>query len=130
MTTRLSALIVALGALSIAAPARADLDANGNKYYENCIAAAAIIEGRASEKDYDKAPMCFGAITAVISLEPFLRPEYAMCPPQGNKISYGQIVLVVATYLKNHPELLDQNFHMFAALALNTAWPCSDAKTR
>jgi hypothetical protein len=124
MPNRSSAIAVALAILALAAPAHADLEATGNMYYENCIAAA-IIEGRASEKDYDKAPMCFGAITAVISLEPFLRPEYAMCPPPRNKISYGQIVLVVATYLKNHPERLDENFHVLAALALNKAWPCT-----
>jgi hypothetical protein len=111
--------------LAVAAPAHADVDAPGNMFYENCMAAAAIMEGHASEKQYDKAPMCFGAVTAIINLEPFLKPEYAMCPPKGSKISYGQIILVIAAYLKNHPEQLDNNFHMLAVLALNTAWPCS-----
>ena len=56
-----------------------------------------------------------------------LKPEYAMCPPQGSQISYAQMVLVIVAYLKNHPEQLDKNFHMLAALALNTAWPCAKA---
>jgi hypothetical protein len=83
------------------------------------------MEGSPPSDALDKAPMCFGAVRAIINLEPFLKPEYAMCPPSGSKISYGQMILVIADYLKKHPEQLDQNFHMLAVLALNTAWPCS-----
>jgi hypothetical protein len=107
----------------------AELEATGTMFYQSCTAAADIMEGRhLSDEQFEKAPMCFGAVTAIINLEPFLKPEYGMCPPKGNKISYGQIILVIASYLKNHPEQLDQNFHTLAALALNTAWPCPPEK--
>ena len=97
----------------------------GTMYYQSCMAAASIMEGSPPSDALDKAPMCFGAVTAIINLEPFLKPEYAMCPPSGSKISYGQMILVIVDYLKKHPEQLHQNFHMLAVLALNTAWPCS-----
>lgn len=114
--------------LIVTAPARAaPAEATGNMFYQSCMVAADLMEGHSPPNDeqLDKAPMCFGAITAVINLEPFLKPEYAMCPPKGNNITYGQIVLVIASYLRNHPEALDKNFHMLALIALNTAWPCS-----
>jgi hypothetical protein len=103
----------------------ADNDASGAMFYQSCMAAASIMEGNAPTDALDKAPMCFGAITAIVKLQPFLKPEYAMCPPTGSKISYAQMILVIASYLKNHPEQLDKNFHMLALVALNTAWPCS-----
>ena len=53
-----------------------------------------------------------------------LRPIILPDPPKGSKISYGQMILVIADYLKKHPEQLHENFHMLAVLALNTAWPC------
>jgi hypothetical protein len=107
-------------------PAHAALaDASGNMFYQSCMAAASIIEGNPPADALDKAGMCFGSVTAIINLEPFLKPEFAMCPPPGSKISYGQMVLVIAEYLKKHPERLHENFHMLAVLALNTAWPCA-----
>jgi hypothetical protein len=112
--------------LSVAAFAHAaDEDASGTMFYQSCMAAASILEGSAPSDAFDKAPMCLGAITAIVKLEPFLKPEYAMCPPKGKKISFAQIILVVANYLKQHPEQLHENFHMLAVLSLNTAWPCS-----
>jgi Rap1a immunity proteins len=70
--------------------------------------------------------MCFGAITALMNLEPFFKPEFAMCPPQGSRISYSQMVSVIAAYLRNHPEKLHENFHLLVALALHLAWPCPE----
>lgn len=111
--------------LTVTARAHADVEATGNMYYQSCMAAADIMEGHhPSDEQFEKAPMCFGAITAIMSLEPLLKPEFAMCPPTGSKISYGQMILVVTDYLKKHPEQLHENFHMLAVLALNTAWPC------
>jgi hypothetical protein len=108
------------------APAHAEVaDATGNMFYQSCMAAASIMEGNPPSDAFDKAPMCFGAVTAIINLEPFIKPEFAMCPPAGSKISYGQMILVIADYLKKHPEQLHQNFHMLAVAALNTAWPCA-----
>jgi Rap1a immunity proteins len=117
---------VLLLAACTTAPARAAADdASGTMFYQSCMAAASIIEGSASTDALDKAPMCFGAMTAIINLEPFLKPEAAMCPPKGTKITYAQMILVVAKYLKTHPEQLHENFHMLAMLALHEAWPCS-----
>jgi hypothetical protein len=114
--------------LAFTAPARADAtDASGTMFYQSCMAGASIMEGNPPSDALDKAPMCFGAVTAIINLEPFLKPEFAMCPPEGSKISYGQMILVIADYLKKHPEQLHKNFHMLAMLALNTAWPCGKA---
>jgi hypothetical protein len=116
--------------LAMTAPASADADADadnpsGTMFYQSCIAAASIIEGNAPSDALDKASMCFGALTAIIKLEPFLKPEAAMCPPKGTKITYAQMILVVVNYLKTHPEKLHQNFHMLAMLALHEAWPCT-----
>ena len=87
-------------------------------FYQSCMAAADIMEGRhLSDEQFEKTPMCFAAVTAVVDLEPSLKPEYAMCPPKGEKISYQQMILVVASYLKNHPEQLNHNFHMLAVSA-------------
>jgi hypothetical protein len=120
--------VVALLPIIAASPNRAaDNDASGTMFYQSCMAAASIMEGNARDDALDKAPMCFGAITAIINLEPFIKQEYAMCPPTESKISYAQMILVVVSYLKNHPEQLDRNFHMLALTALNTAWPCSKA---
>ena len=60
-----------------------------------------------------------------MNLEPFFKPEFAMCPPRDSKISHGQAILVIAAYLRN-PEKLHENFHFLAALALNLAWPCPE----
>lgn len=98
-------------------------------FYASCMAASAIM-GRppgpstpqAGADDLAKAPMCLGAITSITKLEPLLKPEFAMCPPSG--VSFEQIVLVVANYLRNHPEQLQENFHRLAVLALRETWPC------
>ena len=131
-------LIVAFTVTSIlltASPsARADSgDASGTMFYASCMAAGDIMEDRlprsgpeASADRFEKASMCFGAVTALMNLEPFFKPEFGMCPPPNTKISYYQMVLVVAANLKNHPEKLHENFHFLAALALHQAWPCPE----
>jgi hypothetical protein len=116
----------AVFALLTTAPAHAaDADASGTMFYQSCMAAASIMEGNPPSDALDKAPMCFGAVTAIINLEPFLKPEFAMCPPEGSKISYAQMILVIADYLRRHPEQLDKNFHTLALVALHSAWPCA-----
>src|SRR5215472_5575957 len=110
MKSRLSSAIAAVAFAT--APAYADRS-DAMMYYQSCMAAADIIESRHPSVDQlDKAPMCFGAITAIMNLEPLLRPEFGMCPPKEAQISFGQIVLVVADYLKKHPDQLDKNFHL------------------
>jgi hypothetical protein len=49
-----------------------------------------------------------------------------MCPPQGDKISYAQAVLVIAAYLRQHAEKLHENFYLLSAFALHLAWPCPE----
>jgi hypothetical protein len=125
--------IVIVAALLIETHAHAQSDAtSGRAYYPSCLAAAEIVQGKHPAADSEEAAkqlrqaaICFGAITAIKNLEPLLKSESAMCAPADSKISFAQMVLVITTYLKNHPEQLQNNFHQTAATALATAWPCS-----
>ncbi|MFZ1194498.1 MAG: hypothetical protein WA445_07855 [Pseudolabrys sp.] len=62
-------------------------------------------------------------------LEPFLKPEFAVCPPpdmlSDNKDILAQMILSITAYLKSHPEQRSNNFHQTALTALVAAWPCS-----
>ncbi len=120
---------IALVAGSVSARGASE-DASAMLFYGSCMAAANIVGGtptpsnaQAGADDLDKAPMCFGAITAITKLEPLLKSEFAMCPPRG--VSFGEIVLVVTNYLRSHPDQLHENFHRLAVSALREAWPCS-----
>lgn len=100
-------------------------------YYPSCLAAADIVQGRRPAADSEdaakqlrQAAICFGAMTAIMNLEPFLKPEVAMCAPADTKISSGQMVLTVLAYLKAHPDQMRANFHQLAATALAANWPC------
>jgi hypothetical protein len=125
--------IVIIAALLIAANAHAQSDATSGKvYYPSCLAAAEIVQGRHPAADSEdaakqlrQAAICFGAITAIMNLEPLFKPESAVCPPADSKISFSQMVLVVTTYLKAHPEQIQNNFHRTAAAALAVTWPCA-----
>lgn len=124
----LPALLVLVSG-SVSARAATD-NASAMLFYSSCMAAADIIGGppslsnrHAGSDDLENAPMCLGAITAITKLEPLLKSEFAMCPPSG--VSLGQIVLVVANYLRNHPGQLHENFHRLAVAALGQAWPCT-----
>jgi hypothetical protein len=123
--SRVLAAALALLAGTVSARAATE-NASAMLFYSSCMAAADILGGplgpsnpQVGADDLDKAPMCLGAITAITKLEPLLKPEFAMCPPSG------QTVLVVANYLRNHPEQLHENFHRLAVTALREAWPCS-----
>ena len=101
-------------------------------YYPSCLAAADIVQGKHPAADSEdaakqlkQAAICFGAVTAIMNLEPFVKPEFAMCPPADSKVSFAQMVLAITTHLKNHPEQLRNNFHQLAATALAASWPCS-----
>jgi Ssp1 endopeptidase immunity protein Rap1a len=125
-------LVLALWTLNTAAASDAT---SGTSFYPSCRAAAEIAAGKPvnaqeSLAQLEQAGQCFAAVTAIMNLEPFLAPEFKMCPPAGRKISYGQMVLVIADHLKNHPESLDKNFYMLAIYALSVAWPCSGNNTR
>ena len=125
--------VATIAMLTAAVPAHAaPNDASGTFFLRSCMAAADIMEGRPAPAEPDaataalnSAAICLGAVTAIMHLEPFLKSEFAMCPPKDSKISFPQMVLVVAAYLKNHPEQLDKNFHTLAVFALRSAWPCS-----
>jgi hypothetical protein len=129
--TRLCVTFAAVSACFIDMPlARADSnDAVGDTLYASCVAAASILDGHpllSEEQDlqFEQPLMCIQAVTALMDLEPFLKPELAMCPPEGTKISYAQMTWVVAAYLRNHPEQLHDNIHVLAARSLHQAWPC------
>jgi Rap1a immunity proteins len=100
-------------------------------YYPSCLAAADIVQGKRPAADSEdaakqlkQAAICFGAVTAIMNLEPFFKPEYSACPPADKKISVAQVVLAITAHLKNHPEQMANNFHQVAATALAASWPC------
>ncbi|MBI3703921.1 MAG: hypothetical protein HY244_08765 [Rhizobiales bacterium] len=104
---------------------------SGRAFLPSCLAAADIVQGKRPAADSDemakqlrRAAICFGAVTAIMNLEPFLKPEYAACPPANSKVTSNQVVLIVTDHLKAHPEQLNNNFHQLAATALAAAWPC------
>jgi hypothetical protein len=121
-----------VAALLIETQANAQPDGNSARvYYPSCLAAD-IVQGKHPAADSEdaakqvkQAAICFVAVTAIMNLEPFFKPEFAMCPPEDSKVSFAQMVLVITTHLKNHPEQLQNNFHQLAATALATAWPCA-----
>ena len=122
-----------VAALLIATHAYAQSDATSARVYlPSCLAATDIVQGKRpaadsvdAAKQLHKAALCFGAVTAIMNLETFFKPEFAMCPPAGSKVSSAQMVLVVTDHLKKHPEQLQDNFHQLAATALAAAWPCA-----
>ena len=125
--------IVIVAALLIETQAHAQSEAtSGRLYYPSCLAAADIVQGKHPAADSEdaakqlkQAAICFGAVTAIMNLEPFFKPEFGVCPPADSKVSLAQMVLVITTHLKNHPEQLQNNSHQTAVTALATAWPCS-----
>jgi hypothetical protein len=114
------------------AQAQAQSDPNSAMvFYPSCLAAADIVQGKhpaADSEDATKqlrqAAICFGAVTTIMNVEGFFKPEFAVCPPDNTKISVNQTVPVITGYLKNHPERLRDNFHQLAVTALAAAWPC------
>jgi Rap1a immunity proteins len=122
-----------VAALLIETQAHAQTDANSARvYYPSCLAAADIVQGKHPAADSEdaakqlkQAAICFGAVTAIMNLEPFFKPEFAMCPPADSKVTSAQMVLAITAHLKKHPEQLQNNFHQLAATALATTWPCS-----
>jgi Rap1a immunity proteins len=118
--------IMIVAALVVGVPAYAASDgASGTAFYTSCMAAAEIVGGQRKPSEpesgmsqLEQATMCFGSVTAIANLEAFFQPQFAMCPPQGSTISYAQMILAIAAYLKNHPEQLHQNFHGLAVVAL------------
>ena len=126
-------LFAIAAALLVGTQANAQNDPNsGMVYYPSCLAAADIVQGRrpaadseAASKQLRQAAICFGALTAIKNLEPFFKPEFAVCPPPNTNVTLAQTVLAITTYLKTHPERLRDNFHQLAATTLAASWPCS-----
>jgi hypothetical protein len=101
-----------VAALLIETQAHAQTDTTSAKmYYPSCLVAADIVQGKhpaadseETAKQLKQAAICFGAVTAIMNLEPFFKPEFAMCPPADSKVSFPQMVLAITTHLKNHPD--------------------------
>jgi hypothetical protein len=132
-------LWIALAAgLLIVGPAPAQNDTSSVAVYlPSCLAAADIAQGKhpaadstEAAKQLRRAALCFGAMTAIMNLEAYFKPEFAMCPKADKTVSLNQMVLTVTGYLKNHPEQLRDNFHRVAATALAAAWPCPKAEAK
>jgi len=125
--------ISAIAAVVVAGHAIAQSDANsGQVFYPSCLAAADVAQGKRpaadspdAAKQLNQAALCFAAVTTLMNVEQYFKPEYAMCAPEGTKISSGQMVIAVTAYLKSHPDRLRENFHQLAVSALAEAWPCS-----
>jgi hypothetical protein len=126
-------LWLVVAALLIATSAQAQSDTSSGKVFlPSCLAAAEIVQGKRPAADSDemakqlrRAAICFGAVTAIMNLEPLFKPEFAACPPAGSPVTSAQVVRIVTDYLKSHPEQLGSNFHQLAVTALAAAWPCA-----
>jgi len=126
-----------IGAILIGTAAHAQNDpTSGTAFYPSCLAAADIVQGKRPATDSEdaakqlrQASACFGAVMAILKLEPMLKPEFAVCPPADipadSKGAIAQRVLSITAYLKSHPEQRPGNFHQTAVNALVAAWPCS-----
>ena len=129
--------IGSVAAVFIAAQAHAQSDpASGTTFYPSCLAAADIVQGKRPATDSEdaarqirQASACFGAVMAIMKLEPLFKPEFAICPPADlaadDKRAAVQMVISIAAFLKTHPEQRPNNFHQTAVTALAAAWPCS-----
>jgi Rap1a immunity proteins len=125
--------ISSIAALLMTTQAHAQGDPNsGAVFYPSCLAASDIVQGKrpaADSEDASKqlrqAAICFGAVTTIMNVERFFKPEFAICPPKDTKISVDQMIPVITAYLKNHPERMRENFHQLAVTALAATWPCS-----
>ena len=134
---RMKQWIGVVGAVFIGTQVNAQSDAtSGTAFYPSCLAAADIVQGKRPAADSEdaakqlrQASACFGAVTAIMKLEPFLKPEFAVCPPPDilpdSKDILAQMILSITAYLKSHPEQRSNNFHQTALTALVAAWPCS-----
>lgn len=65
---------------------------------------------------------CFGRITALDDLQPFLDEPIRYCAPK--EVTIGQMIRVVVRHLETHPDRLHENFTRMAMLALKITWPC------
>jgi len=108
---------------------------SGAAFYSSCVAAADIVQGKHPAADSENAARqlrqatgCFAAVSAIMMLEPLFKPEFAACPPANilvdSKVTLAQMILVITSYFKNHPEQTSNNFHQTAVTALAAAWPC------
>ncbi len=124
--------ILPIALLLVATPACAQIDPNSARaYLPSCLVAADVVQGKRPAADSEdaakqlrQAALCFGAVTAIINLEPFFKPEFALCPPAEGKVSPAQMVTAIVAHLKSHPEQINDNFHQLAAKVLANTWPC------
>ena len=125
---------VLAAALLVAAPARAQNDsASATNYLPSCAAALDILQGRKPVADSPeaaaqlrRAAMCFGAVNAVLNVQPYLQKQYAMCAPAGPAVTPAQALPVIVAYLGAHKDRLGENFHGLALAALAEKWPCKN----
>jgi hypothetical protein len=105
------------------------------------LAAADVVQGKRPAADSEdaarqlrQASACFGAVTAIMKLEPFLRPEFAVCPPpdvlRDSKSILAQMILSITAYLKGHPEQRPDNFQPSGATSRQFSSDCSDRLSR
>jgi hypothetical protein len=126
-----------IGAVLVGTQVHAQIDAtSGTTFYPSCLAAVDVVQGKRPAADSEdaarqlrQASACFGAVTAIMKLEPLFKPEFSVCPPSDvlpdSKGMLAQMILSITAYLKSHPEQRSNNFHQTAVAALAAAWPCS-----
>ena len=125
-------MLLIVAALLAAAPAWAQGDAtSATAYLPSCAAALDILQGRKPVADSPeaaaqlrRAAICFGAVNAVLNVQPFLQRQYAMCAP--STVAPAQALPVIIAYLGAHKDMLGERFHALAIAALAEKWPCKN----
>ena len=72
-----------------------------------------------------KAGECSGAIDAIFMLRRALDQSIRFCPPP--RVAPGQKVRIVAKYLDDHPEQMNDDFTLLVVRAFYQVWPCPNA---
>jgi len=121
-------VLVLVGAMLSLLPmssAAEELTLSGEVLLKHCESALQDSTPRSFE-----AGVCMGTLQTLTYIQPLLDPKYGKashCFPQG--FPNEQEVQVVVTYLKSHPERLQEEGRTLALDALHGAFPCKEGRT-
>jgi len=98
--------------------------ADGKSLLKQCTSAEKFINTNEITSEFDIG-MCFGLLQGVRNTMQILAVDGSIkiCMPK-NGIDNGQATKVVVSYLKDHPESLDDNAVTLIMLAMIDAYPC------
>jgi Rap1a immunity proteins len=97
-------------------------DGTGNTYKLGCRLLAADTPVPADKIEAVKVGECSGAVDAIFMLRRALDPSIRFCPPP--RVAPGQNVRIVAKYLDDHPEQMNDDFTLLVVRAFDQVWPC------